>query len=191
MAMDIKAVTPRLSISPQITPDDIASIAAAGFTTIIDDRPDGEGAGQPSSDMLAEAAKTRGIAFHYLPVRIGETSPRTAARFADVVADAPGKVLAFCRSGARSTALWQADGATRQQGPAATASTRPSATDAGAGVIGALAGSTVGKAVDGRKLLFLFAIVMVLVGVMMLRRRSNIGDPGAGSCGLSSTGCTV
>lgn len=48
-----------------------------------------------------------------------------------------------------------------------------------AGVIGAFAGSTAGKAVDGQKLLFLFAIVMLFVGAMMLRGRRRIGEPGA------------
>lgn len=50
---------------------------------------------------------------------------------------------------------------------------------AGAGIAGALAGSTVGKAFNGQKLLFLFAIVMIVVGVLMLRRRSELGNPGA------------
>jgi uncharacterized membrane protein YfcA len=50
---------------------------------------------------------------------------------------------------------------------------------AGAGVAGAFAGSSVGKAFDGQKLLFLFAIVMVVVGVLMLRGRGEAGNPGA------------
>ena len=49
---------------------------------------------------------------------------------------------------------------------------------AAAGVAGAFAGSTAGKAFDGQKLLFLFAIVMLLVGIMMLRGRGRTGDPG-------------
>lgn len=50
---------------------------------------------------------------------------------------------------------------------------------AAAGVVGALAGSTLGKAVDGQKLLFLFALVMVAVGVLMIRGRKAKGDPAA------------
>jgi len=50
---------------------------------------------------------------------------------------------------------------------------------AGAGAAGAFAGSTAGKAFDGQKLLFLFAIVMVVVGILMLRGRGDIGNPGA------------
>ena len=50
---------------------------------------------------------------------------------------------------------------------------------AGAGVVGAFFGSTAGKAFDGQKLLFLFAIVMIVVGVLMLRRRRHEGEAGA------------
>lgn len=50
---------------------------------------------------------------------------------------------------------------------------------AGAGILGALLGSTVGKAIDGQKLLLLFALVMIAVGVLMLKRRGDVGDPGA------------
>lgn len=50
---------------------------------------------------------------------------------------------------------------------------------AGAGILGALVGSTAGKAFDGQKLLFLFAILMIVVGVLMLRDRGNEGTPGA------------
>jgi uncharacterized protein len=45
------------------------------------------------------------------------------------------------------------------------------------GIVGAFIGSSLGKAFDGQKLLFLFALVMIVVGVLMLRRRSHVGDP--------------
>jgi len=48
-----------------------------------------------------------------------------------------------------------------------------------AGIVGALAGSTVGKAVDGSKLLFLFALVMIAVGMLMFKGRRDVGNPGA------------
>ena len=50
---------------------------------------------------------------------------------------------------------------------------------AGSGIVGALTGSTVGKAIDGQKLLFLFALLMLGVGVLMLRRRHDPGVEGA------------
>ena len=49
-------------------------------------------------------------------------------------------------------------------------------TYAGAGVVGAFLGSTLGKAIDGQKLLFLFALLMMVVGVLLLRRRQEAGD---------------
>ena len=58
---------------------------------------------------------------------------------------------------------------------------------AGAGVIGAFFGSTAGKAFDGQKLLFLFAIVMIVVGILMLRRRKHEGEAGA-QCDRSNAG---
>ncbi len=50
---------------------------------------------------------------------------------------------------------------------------------ASAGIIGAFAGSTIGKAIDGQKLLFLFALVMIVIGILMLKERRNMGNPGA------------
>lgn len=48
-----------------------------------------------------------------------------------------------------------------------------------AGVVGAFAGSTIGKAIDGQKLLFLFALLMMVVAALMFRRRAVAGNPGA------------
>jgi len=54
---------------------------------------------------------------------------------------------------------------------------RCSALFAACGIVGALVGSTLGKAFDGQRLLFLFALVMIAVGILMLRRRGHTGDP--------------
>ncbi|WAP70356.1 sulfite exporter TauE/SafE family protein [Jiella pelagia] len=48
-----------------------------------------------------------------------------------------------------------------------------------AGILGALLGSTLGKAIDGQKLLFLFALLMIVVGVLMFRNRGQLGNAGA------------
>lgn len=56
----------------------------------------------------------------------------------------------------------------------------------GAGIVGALAGSTLGKAVDGQKLLFLFALLMLVIGAMMFRGRGDAGNPGA-ECSLEKS----
>lgn len=98
-------LAPGLWISGQISPSEIAELARTlGLARIINNRPDGEEPDQPTSDALAEAARTAGLDYHALPVR-GLPS-------ADLVQDAVERIdpavptLMFCRSGMRSTALW-------------------------------------------------------------------------------------
>ena len=55
--MDLRTISSGLSVSPQITPDEIAEIKAAGFRSIISNRPDGEGADQPAFDEIESAAR--------------------------------------------------------------------------------------------------------------------------------------
>ena len=76
--MDLRRLTPTLSVAPQIAPDELSAAAAAGFTTLICNRPDGEQPGQPDHEAMARGF---GGAGH-------------------------GLVLAYCRSGTRSTQLW-------------------------------------------------------------------------------------
>ena len=91
----------------QLMPEDLASVAAMGFQSVINNRPDGEGGpDQPTSQAMAQAAQAAGLAYHYLPVISGQITPDQVAEFAALVKAAPGPVLAFCRSGARSTNLW-------------------------------------------------------------------------------------
>ncbi|MBZ2190121.1 TIGR01244 family phosphatase [Alcanivorax sp. JB21] len=95
----------------QITAADIALFAEQGFRTLINNRPDGEGgAAQPLSEELARAAAEAGIAFVHLPVVPGQITAEQASAMRDILAEAEKPVLAFCRSGARSTNLWQLAG---------------------------------------------------------------------------------
>lgn len=95
-----------ISVFGQIVPEDVAAAAAQGFTTIINNRPDNEEPGQPSGSAIALAAAEAGIAYHAIPVtHAGFTKPMIAEMQA-ALAGAPGPVLAFCRSGTRSTLLW-------------------------------------------------------------------------------------
>jgi sulfide:quinone oxidoreductase len=92
----------------QITPDDLADIARAGYRSVICNRPDGEGgAAQPASHEIREAAHKLGLQFAYLPVKPGQVTPADAERFAQLLDDLPGPVLAYCRSGNRATSLYQ------------------------------------------------------------------------------------
>ncbi|MGL4396759.1 MAG: TIGR01244 family sulfur transferase [Hyphomicrobium sp.] len=104
--MPIKTLTPNLSVSPQVTVKDVAAIAALGFKAIIANRPDGEGADQPLfSEIEREAAKF-GLAARYVPVVSGPVTDDDAEAFAEAMAELPKPVLAYCRTGTRSTTLW-------------------------------------------------------------------------------------
>lgn len=98
----------KLSVTGQISIDDLAEIAAAGYKSIICNRPDQEGGEtQPTSTQLEEAARALGIQFAYLPVEIGKVSTEKSEAFNKLLAELPGPVLAFCGSGKRATALYE------------------------------------------------------------------------------------
>lgn len=98
------------TIASQIQPTDVASLAAAGFETIICNRPDGEAGNQPAASDIAKECEARGIAFHYIPVGHGGIRMDLVEAFRDAVTATDGSVLAYCRSGQRSAVLWQASG---------------------------------------------------------------------------------
>jgi len=103
--MDVRPIDDRISVSPQISPTDVAALAAQGFAAIINNRPDHEEAGQPAGDAIRRAAETAGLAYTALPVAGGFSHEQVDAMRAALDA-ATGPVLAFCRSGTRSTNLW-------------------------------------------------------------------------------------
>ena len=90
-------------VAPQIQPDDVAAAAAAGVRTIVNNRPDGEEPLQPASHEIADAARRAGLGYVHIPVQ-GSFSEAQVNRMAEALEDGP--VLAFCRSGTRSTYLW-------------------------------------------------------------------------------------
>ena len=104
----MKAVrlTPNLSVAPQLTEQELQEAAAAGFKTIINNRPDGEAPDQPRSDDLAAAAKRLGLDYRYIPVVSGRLSDDQVKEFRAVVTEGQKPSLAFCRTGTRSTTLW-------------------------------------------------------------------------------------
>ena len=104
--MDIKALTAELSVAPQIAAADLRAIAEAGFRSVICNRPDGEGADQPGYNELERAAKEQGLAMRYLPAESGKVSDAQGQAFGALMAELPKPVLAFCRTGMRSTTMW-------------------------------------------------------------------------------------
>lgn len=101
----ITPVTIDFSVSPQIKPEDMPVIAAAGFRSIISNRPDGEEPGQPDAATLARTALEQGLAFLHLPVANPDIAPADARAMQAALDRLPKPVLAFCRTGARSTAM--------------------------------------------------------------------------------------
>jgi uncharacterized protein (TIGR01244 family) len=104
--MDIRQIDDNFSVTGQIFPDDIRDIAAAGFRTVICNRPDGESPDQPDFAEIASVAEKAGIPVHYVPVVPGGLTQDDVDALAEVLADAEGPVLAYCRSGARSTNIY-------------------------------------------------------------------------------------
>lgn len=108
MAFHSTKIDHRLSVSGQISIDDIAGIAAAGYKSIICNRPDLEGgANQPTSEVLEKIADSLGITFAYLPVKMGGVTAERVAAFQKLMNELPKPVLAFCASGMRAAALHQ------------------------------------------------------------------------------------
>lgn len=103
--MHVRKIDETLSVSAQITADDVAEAARLGFRAIIANRPDGEEPGQPDQAEIASAAEAAGLAFRYLPVTPGTMSDELADGMADALRALPRPVLAYCRSGARSATL--------------------------------------------------------------------------------------
>jgi sulfide:quinone oxidoreductase len=104
--MDIRRLTPELSVSPQIVPADVPALQAAGYRALICNRPDGEGNDQPLFSEIEEAARACGIEAHYLPAESGKVSDGQGGEFGALMALLPKPVLAYCRTGMRSTTMW-------------------------------------------------------------------------------------
>jgi uncharacterized protein (TIGR01244 family) len=102
---DFRRVTEDLSVSPQISVDDVRAAAEQGFRTIVNNRPEGESPDQPPGAAIAAAAREAGLAYFHIPVRGGPT-PEQVETMARVLADQPKPALAFCRSGTRSIVTW-------------------------------------------------------------------------------------
>lgn len=102
----IRKIDDSVSVAPQIAPEDVADIAAAGFVAIVNNRPDGEDAGQPEGAAVRAAAEAAGLAYTEIPVtQAGFSHPQIDA-MVQALDSAGGPVLAFCRSGTRSCNLW-------------------------------------------------------------------------------------
>ena len=105
--MDIRKLSPEISVAGQLDIADIATAAKLGFRTIIDNRPDHEGGpDQPVARQLQAAAQQSGVGFHFQPVVSGGITAADVATFKTLLSSAEQPVLAFCRTGTRCAMLW-------------------------------------------------------------------------------------
>ena len=102
----IRKIDDHVSVAPQISPEEVAAIAKAGYAEIVNNRPDDEEPGQPTGAEIAAAADAAGIAYRAVPVTHSGFSGNQVEAMAQALTAAAGPVLAFCRSGTRSAHLW-------------------------------------------------------------------------------------
>ena len=100
-------------VSSQIAPEEVAALKDQGVTVIVNNRPDGEEPGQPTGAEIEKAAEAAGIAYRSVPIIRG-IGPADVEAMHDAIEAADGKLLAYCRSGTRSTLAWAV--ARRKQG---------------------------------------------------------------------------
>jgi uncharacterized protein (TIGR01244 family) len=106
--MDIRPLNDSFAVAPQITPEELPALRAAGFATVICNRPDEEVPPELGAERMRAAAEAAGLAFIDNPVRMAELDEAVVARQrAGAAAAAPeARTLAYCASGTRSTVVW-------------------------------------------------------------------------------------
>jgi len=108
-ALPFRPVAADVSVAPQLQPEAMAEAARAGFRSVVNNRPDfEEGPNQPTNASIEAAAHAAGLQYRFLPVNGAYQSPEEIAAFAELLKELPRPILAFCRSGARSTRLFVA-----------------------------------------------------------------------------------
>ena len=103
---DFRQITPSFWASPQISTSDVAEAAALGFALVINNRPEGEVEDQTPGRVIAAAVRAAGMDYRAIPVTPGCFSEDQVQAMTEALAEAQGPVLAYCRSGTRSTLLW-------------------------------------------------------------------------------------
>lgn len=104
--MKYENLTPNYAVAPQIGPEDAEAIRDAGFTDVICNRPDEEVAPELSAAAIESALAAANVRLHLNPVHNGRLTETEVTRQAEILAEAKGLVLAYCRSGTRSSIVW-------------------------------------------------------------------------------------
>ena len=108
MSLEITRHHVLLGTAPQASPEDMVLVAKQGFASVMNNRPDFEhDADQPTAQSVADAAHAVGMGFYDLPFSASRVTPELLVQFAQVVGQAKKPILLYCRSGARSTAIYR------------------------------------------------------------------------------------
>jgi len=107
--LPLRPVADDVYVAPQLDAAAMAELARLGVRSVINNRPDFEhGPDQPSNASVEAAAQAAGLQYRFLPVNGGYQSPEEIAAFGRLLSELPRPLVAFCRSGARSTRLFLA-----------------------------------------------------------------------------------
>lgn len=104
--MKPRKLTPALYIDAQPTLEEVRRLAEQGFHGVISNRPDGEEESQPGAAQVEHAAREAGLSFAHIPIIPGKIADEHIEAFGQALTDMRGPVLAFCKTGTRSTFLW-------------------------------------------------------------------------------------
>lgn len=108
----------KIMVAPQISAEAVTAAAAQGVTLIVNNRPEGESDDQTPGDAIAQAAAAAGLGYVASPVTHAGFSEWQVKAMAEALGSASGKILAYCRSGTRSTNLWALASASLGEHPA-------------------------------------------------------------------------
>ncbi|MES2986551.1 MAG: TIGR01244 family sulfur transferase [Pseudomonadota bacterium] len=114
----IRTIDETISVAPQLSPEDMTALAAAGFGFVINNRPEGEESDQPSGADMRAAAEAAGLGYIAIPTVMGGMTRDQVDAMAAALKSTDKPVLAYCRSGTRSCNLWALAEASRGADPA-------------------------------------------------------------------------
>ena len=104
--MELRQLTPRYFVSPQIDPSDMDALKAAGISLILCNRPDAEVPSSHSAAEMQKAAEAAGLRFAVQPLTHQTMVPDVIAANRSLGAETPETTLAYCASGTRSCIAW-------------------------------------------------------------------------------------
>ena len=108
MAFEYRSITDQFAVAPQLQLADMQAASQAGFKSVIINRPDDElEAGQPTADLMQQAAKQAGLEVRYQPVVSGAITEQNVLEFKQLLTSLPQPILAYCRSGGRCANLYE------------------------------------------------------------------------------------